>query len=193
LRNNSFFLHIIFEKEITDIQPIEEVTGIDRGIKKLAATSDNKFFNGGQIIHISKRYEKLRSALQSCGSKSAKRHLRNISKKENHFKVDVNHCITKRIISYLTPGSTIVLENLKSLDKLSDFVKSKEQNCINGISFSFSNFLLIKLKLKVSKSNMLTPDTLARNVLNVVTFLVLIENIKLPLNVNIVVSPLTPI
>jgi hypothetical protein len=59
------FLHIVFEKETEDVSPSRKMVGIDRGIRKLATVSDNRFFNGGRIKQLSERYERLRGQLQS--------------------------------------------------------------------------------------------------------------------------------
>jgi len=115
IKKNKAFIRIIFEKEVTDPKPIDNFVGIDRGINKLAVTSDKQFFNGGEIKRISNKYRNMRKSLQSCGSKSAKRHLRKISKKENRFRRDVNHRISKAIVASLPPGTTIILEDLKSI------------------------------------------------------------------------------
>jgi IS605 OrfB family transposase len=89
--------------------------GIDRGIKKLAVTSDNIFYGGGQVRKIQERYAKLRKKLQEKGTRSAKRHLKKISGEEKRFKADVNHNISKQIIASLNPGDTIVLEDLSGI------------------------------------------------------------------------------
>jgi putative transposase len=108
------FLHIVFQTETPDVAPNGQRVGIDRGIKKLATVSDNRFFGGGRLKRISQRYERLRSELQSKGH-SGKRHLRTIKCKENRFRKDVNHCITKQIVATLKSGSTIVLEKLTGI------------------------------------------------------------------------------
>ena len=115
IRDNKVFLHIVFSKDISDTELTGKVVGIDRGIKKIAVTSENQFFSGGQIKKVSKRYEKLRSALQSCGSRSAKRHLRKISGKENRFRTDANRVITKHIAESFEPGTVIALEKLTGI------------------------------------------------------------------------------
>lgn len=148
LRRNGIFLHIIFEKEISDINPSGQIIGVDRGINKIAVTSNNHFFNGGQIKNVSRRYEKLRSALQSCGSKSAKRHLREISKKENRFRADVNHRITKQIINSLSPGTTIILEDLKSIRQTSRLRKKQRKQLHKWNFFQFQQFLTYKAEAK---------------------------------------------
>lgn len=148
LRNNGVFLHIIFEKDISDVNPIDNFIGIDRGINKIAVTSDNTFFGGGHIKHISNRYEKLRKNLQSCGSKSAKRHLLKISKKENRFRADINHIVSKQIISSLPEGSTIILEDLKSIRQTARLRKKQRKQLHKWNFFQFQQFLTYKAETK---------------------------------------------
>lgn len=109
------FLHIVFEKETEDVQPSFQMVGIDRGVRKLAVVSDNRFYGGGRIKQLSERYERLRGALQSKGTRSAKRHLAKISRSERLMRKDINHCITKQIVSTFETGMTIVLEKLNGI------------------------------------------------------------------------------
>lgn len=109
------FLHIVFEKETEDVSPSGKMVGIDRGVRKLATVSDNRFFGGGRIKQLSERYERLRGQLQSKKSRSAKRHLAKISRSERLMRKDINHCITKQIVSSLEEGTTIVLEQLTGI------------------------------------------------------------------------------
>jgi IS605 OrfB family transposase len=109
------FLHIVFETDVSDVTPTGDMIGIDRGIKKIATVSDNRFFGGGRIKHVSQRYERIRSELQSRGTRSAKRHFAKIRQSERLFRKDVNHCIAKQIVSKLHAGMTIVLEKLTGI------------------------------------------------------------------------------
>lgn len=151
------FLHIVFEREVDDIVPNGKFVGVDRGIKKLAVISDNRFFGGGHIKHVSRRYEKLRSSLQSKGTKSSKRHLRKISQSERLFRKDVNHCITKKIVSGLEIGTTIVLEKLTGIrggarkltleekqNKIKTLRKPQRKNVNKWNFFQFEQMLVYK-------------------------------------------------
>jgi len=114
-RDNKFFLNVVFEKDVADLPKSGKYLGIDRGIKKLAVTSDNRFFSGGKARRVSQKYNRVRAKLQSAGTQSAKRHLSRISGKEHRFKADINHCISKEIVSQLNPGDIIVLESLSGI------------------------------------------------------------------------------
>ena len=114
VRDGIVYLHISFRKSADEVVSNNKIVGVDRGIKKLAVTSDNRFFGGGHVKQVSDRYQKLRSVLQSKGH-SGKRHFLQIKRKENRFRSDVNHCISKKIISTLQPGTTLVLEDLTGI------------------------------------------------------------------------------
>jgi len=151
LRKDKVFLSIVFTKDIADPELTGKVVGIDRGIKKIAVTSENQFFGGGNIKKVSKRYEKLRSALQSCGSKSAKRHLRKISKKENRFRADCNHVITKHIVESLEPGTVIALEKLTGIRQTARLRKKQRKDLHKWNFFQFGQFLTYKAEARGAK------------------------------------------
>jgi putative transposase len=109
------FLHIVFEREVEDVKPSGDFVGVDRGIRKLAVTSDNRFFGGSRIKRLSEIYERLRGELQSKGTRSARTHLKKINRCERLMRKDINHCIAKKIVEGLKPGTTIVLEKLTGI------------------------------------------------------------------------------
>lgn len=57
IKDNRVFLHIVVEKEIEDSVSNGTFIGCDRGIKKLAVTSDKRFFGGGNVRRVSRRYK----------------------------------------------------------------------------------------------------------------------------------------
>ncbi len=81
-RDGVFYLHV--SMETSDPAPVVEskVLGIDRGIVNVAVTSDNKFYNSKVVKNCRARYAKLRSELQSKGTRSAKRKLKKMSGRE---------------------------------------------------------------------------------------------------------------
>jgi IS605 OrfB family transposase len=146
VKNNKVFLHVVFEKEIADIPSNNNFVGIDRGINKIAVLSTNKFFNGKKIKTISHKYEKLRSMLQSKGH-SGKRHLRKIKSKEQRFRRDVNHTITKQIVNSVDSGSTIILEKLKGIRNAK--ARKEQRKELNKWNFfQFEQFLKYKAMAK---------------------------------------------
>jgi len=151
IRKDKAFLNIVFSKDITDPELTGKVIGIDRRIKKIAVTSENQFFGGGKIKKVSKRYEKIRKALQSCGTKSAKRHLRKISKKENRFRIDSNHVITKRIVESLDNGTVIAIEKLTGIRQTTRLRKKQRKELHKWNFFQFEQFLTYKAEARGNK------------------------------------------
>ena len=133
IKKNQVYLHISFEKDIEDIPKTGKLIGIDRGISKIAVTSNNKFFGGGIVRNQVRKYQVLRSKLQACGSKSAKRHLTRLAGKEQRFRADVNHVVSKKIITSLNPGDIIVLEDLKGIRD--NPLRKAQRKLINSWSF----------------------------------------------------------
>ena len=148
---NKVFMNIVFSKEIADPELTGNVVGIDRGIRKIAVTSENQFFGGGQVKRVSKRYEKIRSVLQSCGSKSAERHLQKISKKENRFRTDTNHVVTKQIVSSLDEGTVIALEKLTGIRQSTRLRKKQRKDLNKWNFFQFEQFLTYKAEAREMK------------------------------------------
>jgi putative transposase len=110
LKNGNLFLHLIAEiKTPSKIIPTKPL-GIDRGIINPVVTSDAQFFNSNHIRAVKGKYTWLRQRLQSKGTRSAKRHLRKLSGREQRFMKDVNHCISKAIAN--SDADLFVLEKL---------------------------------------------------------------------------------
>ena len=143
LYKNKVYIHITFEKDITDTKPNNKLIGIDRGINNIAVVSNNQFFGGGQVKNIVNKHKRLRKLLQRSGTKSAKRHLKKLSGKEKRFRADINHQISKKIIASLNPGDTIVLEDLTGIRNKR--MKKPQRTLINGWSyFQLEQFLTYK-------------------------------------------------
>jgi IS605 OrfB family transposase len=146
IKKNKVFLHVVFEKEIADIPSNNKFIGIDRGINKIAVLSTNKFFDGKKIKIISRRYEKIRSMLQSK-KHSGKRHLRKVKSKEQRLRRDVNHCITKKIVNSIDSGSTIILEKLTGIRNAK--ARKEQRKELNKWNFfQFEQFLKYKAMAK---------------------------------------------
>jgi IS605 OrfB family transposase len=144
-KTGEVFIHITFKQDVKEVAPNGKYIGIDRGVNKIAVCSDNRFFGGSHIQQISNKYEQLRSRLQSVNTKSAKRHLKKISKKENRFRADVNHCISKKIVSTIEKGTTILLEDLTGIrDSSTKFRKEQRKQIHKWNFYQLEQFLTYK-------------------------------------------------
>jgi putative transposase len=90
--------------------------GVDMGIVNIAATSDGTLYSGGLLTGIRKRQLRLRKKLQAKGTKSAKRLLKARSRKEGRFAADLNHQISKKIVTEAErTGRGIAVEELTGI------------------------------------------------------------------------------
>ena len=112
--SKQFWVRLVFEQD--DPQPLEDgnVLGIDRGLYHLAVTSEKQFFSSNQIRATQRRYLYNRKQLQQKGTRSSKRHLRQMSGREQRFMKDINHCVSKKI-AHLSGISVYVLEDLTGI------------------------------------------------------------------------------
>jgi len=121
-RNDTFFLAVTVDAPEPTPADTDEFLGVDLGIIQLATTSDGEFLNssaGPKHAHVNQvraRYSRFRAKLQKKGTKSAKRLLKKRSGREKRFVKDVNHCLSKAIVS-TAQGTAhgVALEDLKGI------------------------------------------------------------------------------
>ena len=116
-----WFLHISFTRKVPeiDISKFDNIIGIDAGLRQIMTIYNPKtgqtFFKNGQNIKKKRRnYAKKRQSLQSKNTKSAKRRLKELSGRENRWMTDVNHQLSKTLVSE-NPNTLIVVEDLTNV------------------------------------------------------------------------------
>ncbi|APU89130.1 transposase-like protein [Virus Rctr71] len=147
-RNEDYYLYQTCEIDEQDPNTPEEWLGVDLGIVNLATDSDGNVFTGEKIEATRKWYESRRAALQSVGTKSAKRRLRQLSGRQYRFQKDANHTIAKRIVELAKrTGRGIALEDLKGIrDRVRLRRKQRAQHS-NWQFHQLRSFLEYKAKL----------------------------------------------
>jgi transposase len=103
-------LGIVVEERTPSVRPPTAVLGVDNGILNHAVLSNNKFYASDHIRAVKGRYLYLRGKLQAKGTRSAKRKLKRLAKKEKRFMADVNHKVANWIVAQ--PLDAIALEKL---------------------------------------------------------------------------------
>lgn len=130
-----WYLHIPVTKIVEDFQKenVRHVVGIDRGLRFLAVSYDEKgktkFVSGKKIATKRHKFQEVRRQLQSKGTKSAKRRLKAISGRENRWMSDVNHQISKTLVERYGPNTLFVLEDLTGVSfEESNLSRTAKQN-----------------------------------------------------------------
>ena len=134
--------------EVPDPLKTAQFIGVDMGIVKIAVDSQGEEFSGAPVEKVRQRYHNLRKNLQKKGSKSAKRHLKKINRRETNYRKDKNHIISKRIVEKAKETqSGIAVENLKHIrDRV--IVRKSQRATHHSWSFSqLQGFIEYKAKL----------------------------------------------
>lgn len=136
--------------ELPDGTPINPkgTLGVDMGIVNIATDSDGNTFSGKQIDIVREKTTALKAKLQSCGSKSAKRHLKKISGREARFKRNTNHVISKKIVQLAKDTCrSIALEDLKGFNGRQTVRKAQRERFGKWAFDQLRNFIEYKAQL----------------------------------------------
>lgn len=131
-RKGKFYLHIVVSVPEPDIAPSHEMIGVDLGLNRPAVTSNRKFLGSRHWKEVDRRRFRLKRKLQSKGTKSAKRHLRKLSRKQMRFHRDCDHVLSKHIVQNTPTGATIVLENLSGIRDSSRIGRGKQNKNVDN-------------------------------------------------------------
>ena len=155
---DKWMFHISATKELPDYQntQTQHVVGIDRGLRFLATTYDEHgktmFFRGQEAIHKRRHYKRLRQQLQSRGTKSAKRRLKQIGQRENRWMTNVNHQLSKTLVDYYGPNTLFVIEDLANVRQVTEKVaKDKRYEQVSWAFYQLGQFLTYKAHLNRSE------------------------------------------
>ena len=110
--------YLLVTAEIVEPEAFEPegVLGVDLGILNLATDSDGGMFVGSQVEKVRQWYAQRRRALQKVGTKSAKRHLRQLTGRQRRFQKDTNHQVSKQLVAKAErTRRAIALEDLSGI------------------------------------------------------------------------------
>ncbi len=99
-------------------QSAEEFLGVDMGITDIATLSTGRTFASKELNTYKIKRQKVRSSLQSKGTKGSKKLLKRLSGKEKRTQNLINHTIAKQIVTTAKEQHKgIAIENLKGIRK----------------------------------------------------------------------------
>ena len=159
-----WFLHIPVTKEYEALQNagVNNVAGVDLGINFLAATYDSKgksrFFSGKKVKNIRSAYKANRKGLQQRQTASARKRLKTTGQRENRYMADVNHCITKALVTQYPKGTMFVLEDLTGIRNATERVRIKGRyETVSWAFYQFRQMLEYKAELNGHKVIVVPP------------------------------------
>jgi IS605 OrfB family transposase len=122
-----------------------EFLGVDLGIVNIATDSDGVRYSGAVVEAKRIAIQKLRSDLQRAGTKSAKRHLRKLDRKEARLRTHTNHVISKQLVAKAKDtGRGIAIEDLKGIRDRTTVRKSQRARFGAWAFFQLRAFLTYK-------------------------------------------------
>ncbi len=127
-RQGTFSLAVTLDVAEPTPDPPDGTLGVDLGIVNLATDSEGETFSGQAVEKTRKRYHALRQRLQKRGTKSAKRHLKNLSGREARFRKNSNHVIAKRIVQKAKANNQgIAIEELRHIRQSTESTVRRSQ------------------------------------------------------------------
>jgi IS605 OrfB family transposase len=137
--------------------------GVDLGIVQIATDSTGETFSGDKIETKRQQISKLRSALQSKETRSAKKHLKKLKRKESLFRRDVNHCISKKLVEKAKDSiSAIALEDLTGIRKNTTVRKSQRAKHFGWSFYQLRSFISYKAAMKGVQVVLVDPKDTSR-------------------------------
>jgi putative transposase len=127
-RKGRWYLAVTLDVPTPPAEPADDTLGVDLGIVNLATDSDGETFSGTAVERVRQRMGTLKATLQTRGTNSAKRHLKNLSGREARFRRDTNHCISKHAIHTAKRSHKgIALEDLRHIRRRVERTVRKSQ------------------------------------------------------------------
>jgi len=114
-RNGKLWLSVPFEVPEKP-QQNDTCIGVDLGMRQLFVTSEGNSFRDAKYLENRRKVRHLKKQLQSKSTKSSKRHLKKVRRKERNQCKDMCYRASKTLINS-TEASIIVMEDLKKIKK----------------------------------------------------------------------------
>jgi len=127
VRDNELYISLTFDVRPKEKEKKNLCLGVDLGIRRVATCSDGRLIIDKKFNKEKRKLRYLKRCLQSNGSKSARKHLKKIRRKERNKNKNQTHLVANEILK--TKANVIALENLKGIKAK----KHKKQNK-NGVS-----------------------------------------------------------
>ncbi len=138
LREGTFYLYVTVD--LPSAPPCEptDVLGVDLGIAQLAVDSDGEAHTGEGVRQCRRKHSRLRAGLQKAGTKSAKKHLRRLRRRESRYQRDINHVISRHLVQKALVGQkALAIENLSGIRERTQATVRKTQR-YERLSWAFA-------------------------------------------------------
>lgn len=153
-RKGQWFILVPMGKQTPDFditQDATNVVGVDLGLNFIATTYDSKgktnFHSGREVKHRRAQCKDTRRDLQRKQTPSARSRLKSYGSRENRYVTDVNHQITKALVTSHPKGTVFVLEDLTGIRQVTEKVKLEHRYVqVSWAYYQFRQLLEYKAK-----------------------------------------------
>jgi IS605 OrfB family transposase len=148
-RGGKFLLYATAElPEGAPVEPKDWI-GVDLGVVNLATDSDGNTYTGEAVEKVRRRRHESRRSYQKTGTKSAKRRLKKLARREANYRRNENHRIAKSLVCLAKDtGRGIALEDLEGIRERTT-VRAKDRARHSGWAFrQLQTFVCYKAKLE---------------------------------------------
>lgn len=115
-KKGKFYLFQTVDVPEEDVEDVEEFIGVDMGLLEIASLSNGKNFSSKKLNDYREKRQKVRSSLQSKGTKGSKKVLKRLSGKERTTSTVINHTISKQIVQLAkSEDKGIAIEDLRGI------------------------------------------------------------------------------
>lgn len=133
VRGDDIYISMIFKFEVPAV-PSKLALGVDLGIRRFAATSEGNIFQDKKFLKEKRKLRYLKSQLKSKGTKTAKKHLKQLRRKEANRNRNFNHHLANAILK--TKADTIVLEDINVNKLKGKKHRYQNKNRISQVAFA---------------------------------------------------------
>ncbi|MFE5592744.1 RNA-guided endonuclease InsQ/TnpB family protein [Streptomyces sp. NPDC056549] len=146
-RDGVFYLIAVCEIPEPEVYEPDGFVGVDLGVVNIATTSTGYRAAGRGLNRHRKRQLELRRKLQAKGTKSAKRLLKKRSRKEARHTANVNHIVSKTIVTTAErTGCGIALEDLTGIRSRVRLRKDQRTSLHSWSFHQLASFVAYKAK-----------------------------------------------
>lgn len=135
-RGGKFYLYATADLPETPPGGVTDFLGVDLGIVNLAADSDGNTYSGEAVERQRRRRHESRRSYQKTGTKSAKRRLKRMARREANYRRNENHRIANSLVQLAKDTDRgIAMEDLKGIrDRIT--VRAKDRARHSGWAFA---------------------------------------------------------
>lgn len=131
-----FYLLLSIQLPNVPAMTAKGILGVDLGVSQIAVDSEGNAYTGADVENCRIKMQRLRSSLQSRGTRSAKRHLKKIRTKESNYRRTLNHQISRRIVNLAkAQNCEIAIEDLKGIRQRTRLVRKNQRAKMTGWSY----------------------------------------------------------